>query len=129
MSYASLMDSYLDFFYAKEILRHLPKVIQQKCEGCQLDSLSQTDHTCLDLTKRQQLSRYLDEILQVIDEQDILFKWKSAVSILEDVSPGYIAMFELKIRCIDCRETMKTEAWKYRMVKLADQLLRLERCF
>ena len=129
MACASLLNAYLDFFYAKEILRILPDVIQQKCEGCQLDSLSQTDHTCQDLTKRQQLTVYLEDILPLIDEQDILSKWKAAASILDEVSPEYIAMFELKLRCVDWRTTMKTLAWKERMIRMAVQLSCLERCW
>ena len=127
MSCASLSDSYLDFFYAKEILTRLPLVIKQKCEGCQLDSLSQRDHTCLSLTKRQQLSLYIEDILQVIDEQDILVKWREAVATFE--SPEYIALYELKFKCVDWRDTMKTPSWKYRLIKTSAQLLRFERYF
>lgn len=124
-----LLDSYLDFFYAKEIILRLSDVIKRKCEGCALDSLSQRDHTCLSLTKRQQLSLYFEDVLQIIDEEAILSTWKEHVTALDDISPDFIAIYELKFNCKDWRDTMKTSSWKYRLIKLSAQLLRLERCF
>lgn len=126
---ASLLESYLDFFYAKEIIYRLSEVVKQTCEGCALESLSQMDHTCVMMTKRQQLSYYFEDVLKAIDEQDILGKWKESVASLEDVSPEYLAMYELKLHCADWRDTMKTSEWKYRMIKMAVQVMRLERCF
>lgn len=122
-----LMDSYLDFFYANEILHRLREVIHRHCEGCVLDSLSQLDHTCLNSTKRQQLSLHFEDILKLLDEGDILVKWRQAVTPLEDET--YLAMYELKFNCADWRETMKTPSWKYRMMKLSVQLLRLDKYF
>lgn len=124
-----LLDSYLDFFYAKEIILRLSDVIKRKCEGCALDSLSQRDHTCLSLTKRQQLSLYFEDVLKIIDEEAILSTWKEHVTALDDISPDFIAIYELKFNCKDWRDTMKTSSWKYRLIKLSAQLLRLERCF
>lgn len=124
-----LLESYLDFFYAKEILLRLSDVIKQKCEGCSLDSLSQRDHTCLSLTKRQQLSLYFEDILKIIDEEAILSTWKEHVITLDDISQAYISMYELKLNCKDWRETMKTPSWKYRLINLSAQLMCLERCF
>ena len=127
MSSSSLLESYLDFFYAKEILYRLPMVMKQKCEGCLWGSLSQTDHDCVSLTKRQQLSFCFEDILRVIDEQDILLKWREAVATLE--SSEYIAFYELKLSCKDWRNTMKTPGWKYRLIKLTAQLMRLDKYF
>jgi hypothetical protein len=124
-----LLDSYLDYFYAKEILYRLPEAMKRMCEGCAVDSLSQTDHTCITLTTRQQLSLCFEDCLRVIDENNIVLKWREAVSPLENVSPEYLAMYELKLTCVDWRETMKTPAWKYRLLKLSAQLLRLEKYF
>ena len=124
---SSLLESYLDFFYAKEILYRLPLVLKRTCEGCLWDSLSQTDHTCLNLIKRQKLSLYFEDVLSVIDEQDIMLKWREAVSPLEDVSPAFLAIYQLKLNCVDWRETMKTPDWKYRLIKLSAQLLRLDK--
>lgn len=127
MSTSSLLDSYLDFFYAKEILYRLPSVIKQTCQGCLWGSLSQTDHACVNLTKRQQLDLYFEDILRVIDEEDILVKWRETVTRLE--SPVYIALYELKVTCVDWRATMKTPVWRKRMIHMAVQLMRLERNF
>ena len=87
---SSLLESYLDFFYAQEILYRLPIVVKRTCQGCLLDSLSQTDHTCLNLTKRQQLSLYFEDVLSEIDEQHIMLKWREAVYPIEDMSPTFI---------------------------------------
>lgn len=127
MSTPSLLDSYLDYFYAKEILYRLPIVMKQTCEGCLWESLSQTDHVCVSLSKRQQLSLFFEDILRVIDEQDILLKWREAVTTLE--SPEYIALYELKFNCKDWRDIMKTSEWKYRLIKLSSQLLCLDKYF
>ena len=124
-----LLESYLDFFYAKEIVLRLSDVIKQKCGGCALDSLSQRDHTCLSLTKRQQLSLYFEDILKIIDEEAILSTWREHVITLNDISQAYSSMYELKLNCKDWRETMKTQTWKYRLIKLAAQLMCLKRCF
>ncbi len=125
----SLLESYLDFFYAKEILYRLPEVIRQKCEGCLYDSLSQTDHTCLSYTRRYYFTLYVDDILRLIDEQVILLKWREAAVTLSQVSTECIALFALKLDSEEWRETMKTPSWKYRMTKMAVQLMRLERYF
>ena len=73
---SSLLESYLDVLYAKEIVNQLPGVMKQKCGGCRRESLSQTDHMCVKLNKTEQISCCLDDILKVIDEQDILLKWR-----------------------------------------------------
>ena len=124
-----LLDSYLDFFYAEEILQRLPEVVHKMCEGCLQDSLSQTDHTCINMTKREQLSLYFEDILGVINEEDILLKWRASASTVDNVSSEYLAMYELKLNCQAWRETMKTTSWKYRMIKTILQLINLERCF
>lgn len=122
---SSLLESYLDFFYAQEILYRLPIVVKRTCQGCLWDSLSQTDHTCLNLTKRQQLSLYFEDVLSEIDEQHIMLKWREAVYPIEDMSPTFIQAYGLKLKCLDCCESMKTSDWKYRMIKLSGQLLLL----
>ena len=118
---SSLLDSYLDFFYAKEILYQLPIVVKRMCQGCLWDSLSQTHHTCLNLSKRQQLSLYFEDVLTEIDEQYIMLKWREAVYPLKDMTPTFLEAYELN--CLDCRESMKTSDWKNRMIKLSRQLL------
>ena len=127
--YASLLQSYLDFFYAKEILFQLPRVNERHCQGCIMESLSQTDHTCFLVTKRAQLSLYLDEVLDIIDENSVIENWIRATSALEDVYSDDIATFELKLRCPDWRATMKTSDWKYRILKTTAQVLGCERYF
>ena len=47
-----MLDSYMDYFYEKEILYRLPVVMKEKYEGCLVNFLSQTDHTCFIKTKR-----------------------------------------------------------------------------
>ena len=54
----------------------------------------------------------LDEILNLIE------------SVSEDF-PSY--SYGLKLKCLDCCESMKTSDWKYRMIKLSGQLLLLDK--
>lgn len=125
----SLMQSYFDFFYAKEISRIMYTVFKKKCEGCQHSCLSQMDHTCLTLSNKQLLELYFEDILNIIDECDILMRWEASISAL-DVSPELLEMYKLKIYCKDWRETdMKTSNWKTKMINMTVQLLKLERRF
>ena len=123
----NLLDSYLDFFYAKEILRCQSQIVHRLCEGCQIESLSQTDHSCVLLNQQQQLMLYFENILSEIDQCDILINWREAAT--QIASPEYIAMYELKLNCPDWRETMKTPSWKQRIMKLTSQLRSLEKYF
>ena len=124
---SSVLESYWDFFYAREIATRLPAVMLQKCDGCSVNSLSQREHTCLALTKREQLSLYFEDVLQVTDERHILLQWRDAVSSLADVTPEYRALYELKLNDPDWRATMKTQNWTNRMIHMAAQLTHLER--
>lgn len=126
---ASLLQSYWDVFYAQEILHCLPSVIQRNCEGCTFESLSQQDHTCDHLTRRQQLDLYFEDVLFSIDERDILLRWTEAVSSLPEVTQEYRALYQLKLNDPNWRATMKTPVWRNRMIHMVVQLIRLERYF
>ena len=124
---SSLLESYLDFFYAKEILNQLPEVIRQRCGGCQRESLSQIGHIYVTINTIEQISCCFEDILKIINEQDILLKWRDAAVVL--VSSEYLAIYQLKLNSVDWRETMKTFVWKRRVIKLCKQLLSLEKYF
>lgn len=122
----SLLQSYFDFFYAKEISLKMYSVFKKKCFGCQHSCLSQLDHSCISLTNEQQLELYFEDVLIEVDESDILLKWNESASAL-DVSSELIDMYKLKLYCRDWRETdMKTLQWKRKMTKMTVQLLQLE---
>lgn len=125
----SLLQSYFDFFYAKEIRDKMRPVFKAKCLGCQNAFLSQTDHDCLTLTDEQQLNLYFDDVLLDVDETDILQRWRDAISVL-DTSSELIDMFKLKIYCKDWRETdMKTLQWRNKMINMTVRLLAIEKRF
>ena len=125
----SLLQSYFDFFYAKELREKMFSVFKRKCFGCQTSSLSQLDHSCLILTDAHQLELYFEDVLLDVDEADILLKWNDAASVL-DISSELIEMFKLKINCKDWRETdMKTVQWRAKMINMTIQLLQIERRF
>lgn len=118
----SLLQSYFDFFYAKEISDKMYNVFKQKCFGCQNFRLSQMDHTCLRLADDQQLEIHFEDVLGDVDESDILLKWNSAVSRL-DIHSEVLEMFRLKIYCKDWREMdMKTAEWRTKMINMTIQL-------
>ncbi|KAL4231500.1 hypothetical protein ACF0H5_009078 [Mactra antiquata] len=122
----SLLQSYFDFFYAKEISLNMYAVFKKKCVECQQSRLSQLDHTCIKLTNKQQLELYFEDILKEVDETQILVKWNETISVM-DISPELIEMFKLKIYCRDWRETdMKTLQWTTKMINMTIQLLSLE---
>lgn len=128
-SKTSLLQSYFDFVYAKEISLKMYSVFRKKCVGCQHSRLSQLDHTCLKLTEKQQLELYFEDVLREIDESNILLKWSETVSSL-DVPSALLDMYKLKIYCRDWRETdMKTNAWRHKMIRLVIQLILLENRF
>lgn len=123
-----VLEFYFDFFYAEEILANLQMTIRINCQGCQSGALSQLDHTCLTLTKSQHLELYFDDILRLVDELNVLFKWNNAISKLSNISSEQVDMFKLKVYCRDWRDTdMKTDAWKLRMRKMVSQLSSLNR--
>lgn len=125
----SLLQSYFDFFYAKEIRDKMRPVFKAKCLGCQNAFLSQTDHDCLTLTDEQQLNLYFDDVLLDVDETDILQRWRDAISVL-DTSSELIDMFKLKIYYKDWRETdMKTLQWRNKMINMTVRLLAIEKRF
>ena len=53
----------MDVLYGQEILYRLPDVIQEKCEGCVVESLFLQDHTCFLLAKREQLDLHIEDVL------------------------------------------------------------------
>ena len=120
----SLLESYFDFCYAKSI-KDMLTVFKQKCFGCLHDSLSQTDHTCLTFSRKEQLELYFDEVLQHLDENEILRQWEETVSSFANAD--FVNLYKLKFYCRDWRETdMRCATCKSKMVKLVFELLQLE---
>ena len=129
ISDTKLLNSYFDFYYAKEIGLKMNSVFKEKCFGCQCCSLSQLDHSCVTLTKAQLLELYFEDVLREVDEEVILSNWLASASAL-DVSSELVDMFKLKLFCKDWRETdMKTPAWKTKMINMTIQILLLETRF
>lgn len=109
MNEVILLDSYFQFFYAKEIISKMHTVFKNNCSGCQRGNLSQLSDPCLCLSEYHQLGLYFEDILLNVNEWDVLRKWTNAVSVLQDMSPELVDMYKLKIYCSDWRETdMKT---------------------
>lgn len=126
----SLLQSYFDFMYSKEISTAMRAVFVQMCSGCFNGCLSQSEHSCLTLTDKEQLELYFDEIVSCVDEENVLLKWSEAVSGLTGISSSIIEMFKLKIGCKDWRATaMKNNAWKRRMVNMVLRVKNYERLF
>lgn len=126
---ASLLQSYFDFLYAKELSEKMYSVFRKKCLACQDCRLSQWEHTCLTLSDEQQLEVYFEDVLREVQELDILVKWDQAASAL-DIPAGEIELFKLKIFCKDWRDTnMKTFKWRTKMIKMIVEIRLLERSF
>ena len=125
----SLLQSYFDYFYAKEIRDKMFSVLKSKCFGCQQSRLSQTDHICLTPVKENILWFYFDDILREVDELEVLRKWNHSAAML-DISLELIEMFKLKIYCEDWRKVdMRTIEWRDKMVKMTYQIMKLENRF
>lgn len=126
----SLLESYFDFLYSKEISATMAAVFIQMCNGCVNGCLSQTEHSCLTLSDKEQLELYFEEIVMAVDEEDVVLKWTEAVSCISDMPSSLIHMFKLKIGCKDWRSTaMKSNSWKRRMVNMVLQVKNYERLF
>ena len=123
----SLLESYWDVCYAREILRRLPEVIRQQCVGCQLDSLSQRDHNCMCHSHREQLHLYFEDVLACINEADIVLKWREITEAMPLVTFEHRTLYEVKLNDTHWRVTMKTPSWRRRMIRMAGQLMQLER--
>lgn len=122
-----LLESYFDFFYAKAILEKMSGVFSKNCIGCVTNSLSQMDHSCLTLTKTEQLKLYFEDILLKVDENEILRNWEHSISHLEEDYSIISGLYRLKLYCRDWRETdMKSAAWKSKMIRMTMQLFRLQ---
>lgn len=70
-----LLESYFNVLYAKAMLSVMKTVVKDMCDGCQYGSLSQTKHTCLVLSKEEQLNRYFEQIVNAVYEDYILAQW------------------------------------------------------
>lgn len=86
----------------------------------------QMDHSCLTLSKTDQLKLFFEDILLVVDEHDILSNWERSTSLLESVDE-IVGLFRLKIYCRDWRETdMQSLIWKSKIIRMTEQLLCLD---
>ena len=125
-----LLDSYFDFCYSRTIVDVMFDVMKNKCSGCVRGDLSQLYHSCMSMSTEQRLKYHFEDILQEIDENEIIVKWQTAVSIIDGISPGLINMYKLRIGCRDWRATgMKTPEWKSRMIRMVMNLLHIEKRF
>lgn len=128
-SYVSILESYVDFFYAREILDVMNDIFKKKCDGCANGYLSQRDHTCI-LSSREQLDLYFDDVLRELDETSIIVKWYDAVCLIDYIPSALVDMYKLKLDCCDWRETsMKSLAWKKNIIQMTITILHLETRF
>ena len=127
MEGVQLLDLYFDTAYADTITSTMNTVIKTLCVGCQRGKLSQKQHECLSLSKKEQLILYFEEILKAVDEEYVLIRWEQNVRRESDVSSELIDFYKLKIYCKDWRESdMKTENWKRKMMKMSMLCIRLD---
>lgn len=127
----NLLQSYLDFSYAKEMVELVPRAIQDVCFGCQSYSSSENEHCCLIMTFDQKVQVSFDIILQQINEDLVLFRWNQLIQPLENtISPEELSSFRFKVYSDEWRSTcMKTAQWKTHILKLIVKLHHLERVF
>lgn len=129
-NYVPLLESYWDFFYARNMMDAASAVIKRTCTGCENGYLSQREHSCLSMTKREQLELYFDDIVQSINEEDIILQWYEAVSHIETCPPEVVSLYKMKLKCYDWRETdMKSEHWKKTIINTCVRLYHLENRF
>ena len=95
--HVTLLDTYFDFIYGKEMKRVLFNLRTVKCKGCMNGYLSQRDHSCLLLTTQQQIVLYWDEILERITETDIIVKWHETVLSIDHIPGTLTDMYKLKL--------------------------------
>jgi hypothetical protein len=129
-NYVPLLESYWDFFYARHVLDGMNGIIKTKCTGCQNGYLSQREHSCLSLTKHEQLEMYFDDIVLGVHEEYVIMQWCLAVSQIDTFPQEVVSSYKLKLKCQDWRETdMKSEQWKKRIINMCVRLYYLENRF
>ena len=64
---------------AKEIARHIYRLVRENCEGCTITHLSQTHHTCLYMGKFKRLE-YFDAALQRALETAVMKTFAESLS-------------------------------------------------
>ena len=129
-THVRLLESYFEFFYAKAVSTVISDVTKSLCDGCRYESLSQTEHICTTLTKRELLNLYFEEFLNAVDEDRILEQWDEAVKCVPDISEELIYLFRLKLQCKDWRETgMKTIQWRWKIIDMTVKVVELENRF
>ena len=125
-----LLDSYWDFFYARNIMDVMSVVVNRNCTGCENGCLSQREHSCLYFTKQEQLELYFDDIMRDVNEEEVLRMWHEAVSSIEYIPSEVVALYKLKLNCRDWRETdMKTDTWVKKIISMCIRLYHLENRF
>ena len=92
----TLLDSYFDCLYAKEIISVMTSVFKKKCDGCKNAAISQLDYQCLMLTTKEQLELYWDCILREINEICVIEKWYGSVYMMDSVPIEVIDLYKLK---------------------------------
>ncbi|CAG2185362.1 unnamed protein product [Mytilus edulis] len=66
-----LMHHTLKYLYARMVLDCLPDIVKEHCYGCEVNHLSQIQHTCLMWTKMEHLETYFDIVYKQIAEKDM----------------------------------------------------------
>lgn len=123
MSNELLLESFFNYIYAREIASKMHCMFRIKCFGCQNACLSQLKHDCLVLTKKQQLEMYLDDILCMIEKENVLREWETAISTL-DILPDEKQCFERKVYS-ECYH--KSETWKFKILQMTINVVVLDR--
>ena len=125
----SLLDSYFNFIYAREMMVVMHTVFKRMCDGCIHGNVSQREHTCL-LPIEQLLKTYFDDVVRELDELSIIRKWYQTVLLIPSMPSSLVDMYKLKLDCLDWRETdMKCKEWKSRMIRMILTIQQLDKRF
>ena len=124
-----LLESYFQYFYAKDIISRMYTVFKENCIGCERGYLSQRDHECLSTTESEQLELYFDDILSMVKQEDVLKQWNQHVHLL-NISSKLIDMYRQNNCFTNWRKIDTiTVTWKKKMIRNVLNILQLERVF
>ena len=81
------------------------------------------------MTLSEKLEYYFDDILDAVQENNVLNKWKQQVDAM-DIPPELVDMYMLKLSCQDWRETeFKTAEWKEKIYLITKRIITLQNRF
>ena len=124
--YTLLMESYFDFLYAKSLSEVLGIVVKEQCYGCQVDHPSQKHHPCIMDDEEDHVMMYFHHLVEKIDEQTILSVWCDFINQL-DIPKELMDIQKQKMYSEGWLQTLKTDKWEDKIIKLILTTLRCER--